>query len=173
VDFPGPDAAALANATKCPVVGVSGTVPLGPSRFVWANDATGDAKRIADALKRFADRIAVSPGRVVLVGFDEGAQVALEVAARDGSTFAGAVALSPSAEVKLDPAVKPSTKSRFVLTMGTRETFNREVVKQDRQYLTATKAAFEYVEIPNGEHRLPADLLTTLPKWVEYVLDGK
>src|SRR5262245_22517805 len=69
-----PNTKDLAKTTGLPVLAVSGSVPLGPTRYAWAVDATKDGKRISDALKGQSEKVTISPGKVVLVGFDEGAQ---------------------------------------------------------------------------------------------------
>ena len=148
-DFLGPETQVLADASGIPVIGVSGTVPLGPKSFVWAVDSTQDAKRIADALKTAADKVTIAPGKVIALGFSEGAQVGLDAAVRDSATFAGAIAISPAAEFKLENVTPPPKSGRFVITMGTKETWNRGVVKKDRDFLSAANLPLQYVEIPN------------------------
>jgi predicted esterase len=169
----GPETANLAKSTGLPVIAVSGSVPLGPTRYSWAGEAEKDGKRIAEALKGQSEKVTVSPGKVILVGFDEGAQVALELAVRDPARFAGAIAISPSAEFKLGDVPPPPRTSRFVVVMGTRETWNRDTVKKDRDFLAAAGVPLLNVDIPNGEHKLPADLAAQLPKWVAFVTERK
>ena len=113
--FFGKTTQALADAIGIPIVSVSGTQPTGPKSFVWAVDAVKDQARLDAALKEISDRVTVAPGKIVAIGFSEGAQVAVELAARDPARYAGAIAISPGADFHLDkaqatPADRKSTR---------------------------------------------------------------
>ncbi len=86
-----------ADAANVAIVGVSGTLPRGPDKFVWAVDPERDAKRVRDALAEVADRVTVKPAHVIALGFSQGAQVGVEIAVRNPEEFAGAIVLSPGA----------------------------------------------------------------------------
>jgi len=167
----------LADELKLPFVCVSGTRPTGPKAFVWAADGTdADNKRLDAALAEAADRITVAPGKVITVGFSEGAQVALEVAARDPEKYAGGIGMSPGADFHLD-RVTPSAKlkeRRFVVVIGGAEhPGNVALARQDRDWFQKAGIQARYVTVPRGGHSLPPDFTDQFPKWVDFILGTK
>lgn len=174
--FFGAGTQALADELGIPFICVSGTKPTGPKSFVWAVSGDGDAKRIDAALAEAADRITVAPGKVITIGFSEGAQVALEVAARDPDKYAGGIGMSPGADFFLDQ-VRPSDKlkeRRFVVTIGGKEhPGNVMLSRQDRDWLKKNAESVNYITFPGIGHSLPADFSERLPKWIGYVLGEK
>jgi predicted esterase len=174
--FFGAGTQALADSLGIPFVCVSGTKPTGPKAFVWAVSGDEDAKRIDAALAEAADRITVAPGKVITIGFSEGAQVAVEVAARDPEKYAGGISMSPGADFFLDQ-VRPAAKlkeRRFVVTIGSKEhPGNVMLARQDRDWLQKNAASVNYITFPGIAHTLPADFSERLPKWISYILNGK
>jgi predicted esterase len=175
--FFGKDTQDLADDLEIPFVCVSGTQPTGPKAFVWAADGTdADARRIDAALAEAADRITVAPGKVITIGFSEGAQVALEVAARDPEKYAGGIGMSPGADFHLNE-VKPSPRlkeRRFVVTIGGNEhPGNVALARQDRAWFQKAGVPVQQFTFPGVGHTLPRDFSDRLPKWVRYILDGK
>jgi predicted esterase len=167
----------LADDLGIPFVCVSGTRPTGPKAFVWAAEGTdADNKRLDAALAEAADKITIAPGKVITIGFSEGAQVALEVPARDPEKYAGGIAVSPGADFHLDK-VQPSPelkKRRFVVVIGGSEhPGNVALARQDRDWFQKAGIQLQYVTVPRGGHSLPPDFADKLPKWVDFILGGK
>lgn len=166
----------MANEVKLPFICVSGTKPTGPKSFVWSDSAGENATRIDAALKEAEDRVKVAPGRVIAIGFSEGAQVALEVAARDPDRFAGAIGMSPGADFHLNqvqPAPALKTR-RFVVTIGGKEhPGNVALARQDRDWFQKAGVQVQHITFPGVGHTLPGDFDERFPKWVEFILSGK
>jgi predicted esterase len=175
--FFGEETQELADLVKLPFICVSGTRPTGPKRFVWAADGTdADNKRLDAALTEATDKITIAPGKVITIGFSEGAQVALEVPARDPEKYAGGIAMSPGADFNLDK-VQPLPKlqeRRFVVVIGGSEhPGNVMLARQDREWLQKAGVQLRYVTVPRGRHSLPPDFTDQLPKWVDFILGGR
>jgi len=166
----------MANENKLPFICVSGTKPTGPKSFVWSDSARENANRIDAAIKEVEDRIKIAPGRIIAIGFSEGAQVALEVAARDPDRFAGAIGMSPGADFHLNqvqPAPALKTR-RFVVTIGGKEhPGNVALARQDRDWFQKAGVQVQHITFPGVGHMLPRDFDERFPKWVEFILSGK
>jgi len=175
--FFGEETQGLADELKIPFVCVSGTRPTGPKAFVWAADGTdADNKRVDAALAEAADKVTVAPGKVIAIGFSEGAQVALEVAARDPDKFAGGIGMSPGADFHLNQVTPtpPLKERRFVVTIGGSEhPGNVMLARQDRDWFQRAGIQLQYITVPRGGHSLPPHFTDQLPKWVAFILTGK
>ena len=173
--FFGDQSQELADELKMPVVCVSGPKAAGPKSFVWAVEAAADAKRLDDALASAKDKLTAAPGQRIALGFSEGAQVAIEVAARNPGQYAGAIALSPGAEPKL-AGLKPDAAlkgKRFVVSVGSAEApGNIQLANLDRTWLTKAGAQVTFQRVPQGGHSLPPDFGDRLPEWVKAILDA-
>lgn len=166
----------LADAMGVAIIGVSGTEPIGPHGYVWAEDPARDAARVARALADVADRVTIAPGAVVLIGFSQGAQTAAELAARDTTTFAGAILMSPGS--REDPRLGQVTKtpahakSGFVVRVGAGEDEgNVEQARDDAKQLRdlgcrVDEHAYEGMD----DHTFPPDFADKLGEWVTFVL---
>lgn len=162
-----------ADELGIPFVCVSGTRPRGPNAFIWASQPDADAKRIDAALAEVSDRITVAPGSVIAMGFSEGAQVAVEVAARNPEKYSGAIVLSPGADFQLDQAAAnvKLKERRFVVTIGGNEhPGNVKLAEQDREWLKKAGANVEYMTFPGIGHTIPRDFDERLPKWIAFIL---
>lgn len=165
-----------ANALGMAFLAVSGTIPSGPRAFRWSEDPLRDEKRIADAIKSVTERVKAESGKIVLYGFSQGAQSALEIAARFPERYAGAIALSPgnlsgSRLGKVEPgdAIK---RSGFVIAFGSGEApGNVTLGKADAKALEALGARV-LLRPSEGQtaHAFPADFAEALPKWVGFLL---
>lgn len=176
-DFADPDEyQPLADRLGVAFVGVSGTVPLGPRGFRWAEDPAQDAARVARALAEVADRVTVAPGAVVLIGFSQGAQAAAELAARDPATYAGAIVLSPGSRerVRLGEVTKAEAHAArgFVVRVGKGE--HPSNVAQADEVARALRALGARVEEHAyegmDEHTFPPDYEEKLGAWVTFCL---
>lgn len=162
---------ALADQLGLAFVGVSGTRPIGPRSFVWAEDPVADLARIQAALDEVAGRVRLDPGRTVLLGFSQGAQTALELAARHPDRFAGAIALSPGAQAgsQLEQvAPDPRLAQRgFVIVVGAGEPeASRTLARRDGERLRGLGARVEQRETQGqDEHAFPSDFPVKLGEW--------
>lgn len=176
-DFGGAWAQKAADSLSIAVVSVSGTVSLGPSRFAWAEDVEQDHARIEKAITALSERATIAPGKVVLIGFSQGAQMAAELAARFPSKYAGAIALSPGSKKNMQvDGIAPGSlaQRRFVLVAGKGEAAS--TVKRVGDDETALRAAgaetFSHLYTDQRAHTFPADFEQAFPKWLRFILDG-
>lgn len=176
-DFADPDEyQPLADRLGVAFVGVSGTVPLGPHGFRWAEDLAQDGARVARALAEVKDRVTIAPGAVVLAGFSQGAQTAAELAARDPAIFAGAIVLSPGSreDVRLGQVTKADAHAArgFVVRVGAGESPN--VVAQADEVARALRGlgcrVDEHAYEGMDQHAFPPDYLEKLGEWVTFCL---
>lgn len=166
----------LSETLGLPIVSVSGTVPTGPKRFVWSQDPKKDAERVDAALAEVADKVTVSDGGRIALGFSEGGQMAVEIAARDPKRYAGAVGMSPGAKFSLDAAkADPLLKGRkFFVTIGGEELGgNIRLADDDTAWLKKAGADVELVTFKGIGHTLPEDFTDRLPKWIKAITGTK
>lgn len=153
-------------------VGVSGPTRLGPNAFRWSDDPAENAARIDEAVESVRARVRTGDLRVLL-GFGEGAQVALEVAARDPERYAGAIALSPggASRVREIAKVPGNERQRFVIAFGMLESWEFYASSVDDLYALRDLGA--RVDLHEawfyGVHTLPPDFDVQLPKWVAWL----
>lgn len=177
-DFGGERFQAAADALGVAFIAPSGTVPLGPRRFRWTESTTLDEARIDEALAEMKDRLTVAEGRIVLMGFSQGAQMSADIAARRPSRFAGAIVMSPGtkadlglADITKDPA---HAARRFVVLVGageSRRTVGR--AESDTTSLRALDATVFYRSYAGmNVHSFPPDFDDAMPTWVKFVLGG-
>lgn len=169
----------LADALGVAFVGVSGTEPIGPHGYVWAEDPARDAARVARALAEVADRVTIAPGAVVLIGFSQGAQTAAELAARDTTAFAGAILLSPGSreDPRLAAVAKTPAHARsgFVVRVGAGENpGNVAQADEDARALRdlgcrVDEHAYEGMD----DHTFPPDFAEKLGEWVTFCLGDR
>jgi predicted esterase len=176
-DLLGTAAQVYADQMNVALIGVSGTKPRGPRSFVWAEDPAADAKRLGDALAEVADRVTVQEGRVITLGFSQGAQVGLEVAVRHPEVYAGSIVLSPGAKIRLKEAA-PSpllAKRGFVVSCGTKELRGYvELTALDAQWLEKAGAQVIHKPYPGvTAHDFPTDFPQRFPEWVRFILKAR
>ncbi len=166
-----------ADELDLPVVSVSGTRPHGPKSFGWAVNVEQDFAHLAAAVQKHAAaaKFTPAPGKLVAVGFSEGAQVGLEVAMNHPEAYAGAVAISPGADdqfARFTP--QPLLKSRlFVVVVGAAEhRGNVALARLDKATLDRAGVPSRLVVVPKGGHALPPDFDTAFPEWVRDILDA-
>ena len=165
------------NELNIALIGVSGTRATGPRSFVWAEDVEKDALRIRGAIKEVSDRVTIEPGRVITLGFSQGAQVGLEVAVRYPEEFAGSVVLSPGAEPQLN-SLKPSpllASRGYVLSCGGQERpGNVLLTASDADWLRRAEAKIIHEPYPGvSAHALPQDFYERFPEWLTFILKAE
>jgi predicted esterase len=165
------------DALDVAMIGVSGTNPRGKTSFVWSDDRAANRKRIEAALAEAADRVKPAPGKIVLMGFSQGACAAAELAQSDPKAFAGAIVMSPGglspASFKSDPEF--SKTQGYVAVVGAREMLGN--VFLTRLYGESFKrlgARLELKEYPGvSAHSFPEDFEERFPHWVKFVLEKR
>jgi predicted esterase len=176
-DFVNEDSQDYVNEMKVAIVGVSGTRPRGPRSFVWAENPEQDAKRLRDALAEVSDRVTIKKGRIITLGFSQGAQAGLEVAVRDPETYAGSIVLSPGAQPHLE-GLQPApllARRGFVISCGAREhPGNVRLTALDADWLRKAKAKVIHKPYPNvTTHTFPEDFDERFPEWVTFILSAQ
>lgn len=176
-DFGGPDIQKLADALSIAVVSVSGTKTQGPATFSWAEDVERDRARVEKALAAVRDRVIPAEGKVLLIGFSQGAQMAAEIAARQPARYAGAIVLSPGSRAGLSLSglgAGTLAQRRFVIVAGAGE--HPATVKKaadDADLLRAAGAEVHHKTYPDlNVHTIPPDFEQAFPRWVKFLLDG-
>ncbi len=165
----------FADKLNVAFVGVSGTIPRGKSSFVWTEQPETDHRHIVKALDSLADRVNVKPGRVIAIGFSQGAQASLEAAVRYPEFYAGAIVLSPGnlqgsklADVQPSPEL---TRRGFVFVVGAGEhPGNVQLTAQDA--LWARRAGAKVIHRPTiaqVQHSFPGDFENRLPEWIKFI----
>jgi dienelactone hydrolase len=113
----------MADKIGLPFICVTNARPLERCAGSWQVFSPDElAKRTEAVLAEVADRVTISPGGVITLGFSGGADLALQVAAREPNRYCGAIALevSPLGEPQL-ANLEPSDKlkrSRFIIATG-------------------------------------------------------
>lgn len=166
-----------ANRMNAAILGVSGTLPRGSRSFSWSLDPVRDGRRVQEALAGIADRVTIRPGYVVLLGFSQGAQVALELAVRDPERYAGAIALSPSVHSRLRE-VTPSPllpRRGFVVACGVLETERIVFLTSEAaSWLRSVRAQVRHLPYDTiSAHAFPPDFGARFPEWVQFVLKAR
>ncbi len=154
-NFVGEWAQKAADSLSIAIVSVSGTRPRGPRSFVWAEDAERDHARIEKALQTVRDRVTAEHGKILLMGFSQGAQMSAEIAARHPDRYAGAILLSPGTRGDLSLAdIKPGSlgQRRFVVVVGASEAPATQRAADDAERLRAAGADVYHHPYPGASH---------------------
>lgn len=165
-----------ADALGIAFAAVSGTVSLGPKAYRWSVLSEDNARRVSDGLDEVRAGMPMGVRSVVLLGFGEGAQVAIETVARDPARYAGAIAMSPGGPIwQLDEVPATDHPGRYVIAMGTLERFDVVGTSyadasslHDRDASVLLHPAWLY-----ARHTLPPDFDTEFPRWFRFVETGK
>ena len=165
----------IADRTGAVIVGVSGPRALGPRGYRWTEDPELDRTRIDEAIRAAAGTATIARDRIVLYGFSQGAQIALEQAARSPQEFAGAIALSPGTldddELEQLPKSPAHKGQRYVVSCGgqeARETINL-TVKNARVLRELGAEVKNKLYRGMSEHTLPPDFASGMPRWFEWI----
>jgi predicted esterase len=164
----------MADKLKIAVVGVSGTVPFGKAKFNWSENPEVDFHRIEAALSDTTKRWNLPRERVILIGFSQGAQVGLEVAARHPEAFAGAIAIAPGAASGSHlKEVKPGqslANSGFVIAAGAHDIRPRlEIARIDVEEIRGKGAKVLDQPSTHAGHSFPRDFADRLPEWLRFI----
>ena len=175
----GPAFQRLADRLGAAVIGVSGTRRGGKRNFAWSEEPGRDMARVKAALDEVKDRVSIRAGRVVVIGFSQGAQLAVELPARDPETFAGGIALCPGGrkQCQLGSIEKPSellAGRAFVLIDGELEQEgNLALGAADEKWLSARGALVLRHVYPGMGHSFPPDDLNNFEIWTRIILSTR
>ncbi|MGO8672585.1 MAG: alpha/beta hydrolase [Capsulimonadaceae bacterium] len=168
----------LAVSVRAPLV-------LGRGQFAWFPIEFTDrglavetgSVRVAQAaidavIPEFVQAYDVDPARVFLMGFSQGAMLALAVALSGSTRIGGCVAMSGRFLPDVIPD-EPAALPPIFVTHGTSD----EVVpiasgRQVRDYLLAKHPAAAYREYPMG-HQVSSESLADVASWLKDALDGR
>ncbi len=175
----GPAFQRLADRLGAAVIGVSGTKRGGKRVFAWSEEIDRDMARVKAALDEVKDRVTIRAGRVVVIGFSQGAQLAVELSARDPVTFAGGIAICPGGmkECQLGSIARPSdllAGRAFILVNGELEQEgNLALGAADEKWLSATGALVLRHVYPGMAHSFPPDELNNFEIWTRFILSTR
>jgi len=176
-DFINDNCQKYADQLNVAMIGVSATTSRGPHTFVWTEDLEKDTRRVRAALAEVSDRVTIAKGRVIILGFSQGAQVGVEIAAQNPEEYAGSIVLSPglalSHRAGLDE-MKPSpllSRRGFVLCCNADEyPAIVRLTALDADWLREAKAQVLQNQYPGiSAHALPSDFDTRFPEWVKFI----
>lgn len=154
-------------------VGLSGTRPLGPKSCSWSEDRELDHAQVQKALASLQGRL--EPGKVLLFGFSQGAQMAFELAAAHPDRYAGAIVMSPGKRgtggLEGLKARAGNQDQRFVLVSGAEEHPGTVAqVREDASWARAGGAEVKEKLYPGvSEHAFPPDFTDAFPDWVRWL----
>lgn len=156
-------------------------VPLGPGYTGWAWYELGEAQAgttlaSGDALVEFIDdmlaRLSVPRVRTLLMGFSQGAVMALYAGLASPRPFAGVVAMSgylPRAEA-LEAVLSERRDRKVLIVHGTEDqTLSVELGRRARDSLVAAGLSPEYAEFEMG-HQITEESLAVVRQYIHRVL---
>ena len=172
-DFSGDaDYQAIADRLGIAIVAVSASVEREDGGFYWSGDIERDTAHVFELLSHVADRVTPEPGAVVAAGFSQGAQLAVELAARDPEYFAGAIALCPGANSQLAELEPTDALARrvFVVVSGERENVRgRALADADAEWLRDAGCLVVRHTYPELGHAFPPDYYGSLSMWAQFL----
>jgi predicted esterase len=164
----------IADKLRIAVVGVSGTLPFGKAKFNWSESPEADYRRIETALSDTAKQWKLPRQRVILIGFSQGAQVGLEVAARHPEAFAGAIAIAPGAgsgsHLKDVQPSRSLANCGFIVAPGALDSRDRgEIARIDAAELLSKGAKVLFQKSAHSGHAFPPDFADRFPEWLQFI----
>lgn len=160
-------------------VGVSGTIPRGPTSFVWSEDPGKDLTRVLDAINEVSDRVTPEDGALVLFGFSQGAMMAAEIAARQPNMFCGALVMSAGGDgwpmISEVPANAKHQQQGYVVVCGAQEARgNVMMAKLYSDQLGNLKSRIIHKPYAGmSDHAFPPDFSEMFGKWIHFIQDPK
>lgn len=161
----------FADRLNMAFVGVSGSVPLGPKSFRWSEDVTRDREHLEKALLSLKDKVQIEPGRVILFGFSQGAEMAFELAASQPDAYLGALAFSPGCRESRALEELHPVHQRFIITAGAGEHPDTVQMARDAAALCEKTGVEVQLKIYAGvhSHSFPPDFSEQFVPWVEWI----
>jgi phospholipase/carboxylesterase len=156
-------------------------VPLAPGYTGWAWYELGDQQSETvlasrDVLVSFIDeqisRLGSAHNRMLLLGFSQGAVMAMHVGLAAARPFAGIAAMSgylPAANALEDVLADRRDRSLLMVHGTADQTLSIDLGRRARDYLVAGGLAPEYVEFDMG-HQITDESLTVVREYIHRVL---
>lgn len=168
---------ATADALKIAVVGVPATREVETNAFVWAEVPAFDFDQVQKALREAERRSGATFSEKALFGFSQGAVVAAELAARYPEIFAGAIVLSPGADIFPTSigGAEGNRRQRYFISTGAEEAAgNLQFARAYRKILSALGSTVIYREVLGmKQHDRPPDWPERFQEWTAMILQPK
>ena len=167
----------LADELGVAFLSVSGTETLGPQAYRWTEDVEADTARLERAIAAVAPHVKAIDGQVFLIGFSQGAQMAVEIVAHRPSRFGGAIAMSPGLRGSLVPLASPAADAsmpRSVLVANEKEHPGTiRFLRQNEDQLKALGAQVHtHLYAGVATHSFSPDFRDALPRWLRFLARG-
>ena len=149
---------------------VSATSPNGPNRFTWSEDHARDRAHVRTVLRAEEKRLGMKFEPVVLLGFSQGAQLAVNLALRE-PWVDGLIALSPGwagtpRDIFSAESVKRNGKGAVVVHAEVEHPDTIKSSKEDAKVLQ--RAGFDVMYRSTTDHvghSFPPDFVEMFPSW--------
>jgi len=166
---------AAADTLNIAVIGIPATRKVGPDSFVWTDDTIFDSEHVEQALSETEVRLGTKFGAKALFGFSQGAVVAAELAARYPSKYAGAIILSPGADIfpLATVASEQNKLQKYFISTGAGEALgNLRFARAYRKILSELGSTVVYREVPGmTKHDRPPDWPDRFREWTSLILN--
>jgi predicted esterase len=168
-----PELQQLADQHQVAFLSVSGPLITGPRHFAWNADAQASEARIAAALAKFADKLKVKEDRLAVAGFEQGGQIAGELAAAQPQRYSGALIIFPRGFEILPanvPAAEAHKRQHVVIVTGpdNASTQHGRGYFENFRSFGADTTFQPYTDV--GSFAQIPDLKQQLPQWTATVL---
>lgn len=168
----------VSNELGVALVAIRGNVPVGPEEAVWSGDADDDGEYVRSVIREIWNTVKPEGRRIIATGSGRGGQYAVELAAREPTLVAGAVALWPSEDLEGAGSKhdrKATTPRRVVLVAGaSRDPSAHTLMRQDKGRLARLGDTVQMnIDEQPWEGRLPPNFPEPYIRWLDYVLTGE
>jgi len=147
-----------------------GWYPFGEGTRVSPEEITRACDLVLAFLEVARERYPIDPGKIVVLGFDQGGALAFDLALGDSSRFAGLAGLSCWLPDQLAAQTTPDSAHQglpVLIVHGTGDpVVPVERAREARQRLTALGVALTYREYEMG-HEICADALRDIVTWLD------
>jgi predicted esterase len=167
------DLQATADQLQVAFLGITGNSPAGKYVFFWRTGVKAQHEHIQKAIDSVRNRLKVKKGKVLLMGFSSGAQIAFEVAVQHQADYCGSLVIAPGQgsslkEIQYD---KKGPAQAYVFVIGNE--LPRRVQRTRDNYAWTQKfqirSTFEFYE-KLKEHTSPDDFYQKIGSWISFIL---
>ena len=164
----------IADQLKTRFLSVSATLPMGKNSFRWSEDLDKDFSHIKSLLKTQNLDLNKTNKKVILIGFSQGAQLSVELAARYPKIFSGAIIMCPGLKASAmleDIQPKPDlSHQKYIIINGSKEKEkNLNMGKIDKKWLEQHKAKVIYHIYDGMGHSFPQLYYDQLSQWIQFI----
>jgi len=171
---------AFADGTGIAVISMSATKPRGQDSFAWSETFETDWAHVQAGLALVKDRVSVAPSGTLVVGFSQGAQLGMELAASHPEFFAGAIAMSPGylGGSRLDVAIAGSKKAAahqtyFVVWYDHEHPKTIDFAQRGIASLRAAGARVVSHAYPGRNHTFAPSIVDNFAIWSQVLLEHR